>query len=891
MSTRDGRDDEFAREIETHLALEAEALMNDGLDPEAARHKARATFGNVTAAREQFYERQRWPWFDQLRQDVRGAYRAIRRYPIAATVAILSLGFGIGATSITLTVRDVIFRKAPPLYRDPANISRVTFGTPGTPLGRAGARVPAPLYTAWATALSGDTAETRGSNASAIVMAAALPQIVRELRVSSGASTRTEIVPVRAVTPSLFPVLGVEPLIGRTFTADSLLNREITPAVLSHRLWQQLFDGRKDVAGQIFWIDNQPFAASGVMPERFWINDMTSPIWIPLDIHRALPEDTFDVVVRRPSGTTPAQLDAMLRPGLDAYARQLPTGQQRVLIAVSGIEGTPLGNMVSIVLPYLLAVAVVLTLLIACANVAVLMIAQWTAREHEVAIRAAIGASRGRIVRALLTESVLIAGAGGLVGIAAALVLRGIVIRTGGDVAFYDLSLDPRIFLTTALIAVLAGVAAGLAPALYETRRLQGNPLRSMAVADRVRQRWRHALVIFEITVTIALLVQTAALIDGSRRVMRADIGFVTAPLIVANVENSTGVQVSPLLESIRALPGVEAAAVSTAIPFGVRGANVRVTASAPGPSAEAVTAEQGRMTPTYFETLGVSMRAGRAFAADEPQTLRTAIVNETLARRLFGDSRRAVGATILIADQPHDVVGVVADYANHPVQAHRESPRVFTPLALPPPGAAAGVAATSGTPAGDDPSAAPTLPARVTILIRAQATAALVRTLQRELRDAAAGNVVTNVVTIDQVLAVMGQEFLAMTAPLMPLLAIGVLLTAAGIYGVLAFAVARRGRELAVRVAMGASRRDLVRLVTVHTLRLVGGGLALGLVLMFVLSRILRASGGAGSVFDPMLIAFLVPGAMIALLGVAAAWLPARRASTIDPVVLLRNS
>jgi putative ABC transport system permease protein len=175
-------------------------------------------------------------------------------------------------------------------------------------------------------------------------------------------------------------------------------------------------------------------------------------------------------------------------------------------------------------------------------------------------------------------------------------------------------------------------------------------------------------------------------------------------------------------------------------------------------------------------------------------------------------------------------------------------------------------------------------------MLIRGQATAALVRTLRRELRDAAAGNVVTSAVTIDQIMTVMGQELLASTAPLTPLISIGVLLTAAGIYGVLAFAVARRGRELAVRVAMGASRRDLVRLVTLHTLRLVGAGVFCGLGLMFVLSRVLRASGGAGSVFDPMPIAFIVPAAMIAVLGVAAAWLPARRASAIDPVVLLRN-
>jgi putative ABC transport system permease protein len=932
MSTRDRKDDEFAREIEVHLELEAEALMRDGLDPETARDKARAAFGNVTAARERHYERQRWPWLDHLRQDVRAAFRAMRRYPIAACVAILSLGFGIGATTITLTVRDVIFRRPPPLYREPANISRVQFGTPANPILRSGSRVPSRLYAIWS------------ASPRAIDIGGSLPQIVREVRISSGfdaeagartgdaESTRTEMIATRPVTPSLFAVLGVEPIIGRAFSNVIGGESAPTPAVLSYRVWRQLFDGRADITGQVFWIDHQPFAVSGVMPERFWFGSMDAPIYIPADVRRLGPEDALEVVARRPAGMTPAQLDAQLRSGLDEYARQQPAGQRQVQIEISGIEGTPAGHQIATVVPYLLATSVLLTLLIACANVAVLMIAQWTVREHEVAIRAAIGASRGRVVRALLTESVVIALAGGVLGVAATLVLRAIIIRNGGAIAFYDLSIDPRVYITTALIAVLTGVVAGLAPALHETRRLQGNPLRSMGAADRVRQRWRHALVVFEITVTIALLVQTSSLIDGYRRAMSADMGFATAPLIAARVENPAGVQITTLLDAIRSLPGVEAAAVSTSMPFGARGSSVRVAAAASGASAaspesvapaasatsspaagrggssEAINAEHAEITSSFFSALGVPLRAGRAFAESESHTLRTAIVNDTLATRLFGDRRRAIGATIQLADTPYDIVGVVADYANDPLRVATSQPRVFTPLPLPLPGAASagntstGAASTGAAAASARAAAAnaanaagvsvtPARPPRVSLLIRAQAPAPLVRTLRRELRDAAAGNVVTSAFTVDEVIKVMGQEILVGVAPLTPLMSIGVLLTAAGIYGVLAFAVARRGRELAVRVAMGASRGDLVRLVTMHTLRLVGAGVCFGLGVTFALARVIRVGGGAGSVFDPMPIAFIVPAALIVVLGIAAAWLPARRASAIDPVVLLRNS
>jgi putative ABC transport system permease protein len=215
--------------------------------------------------------------------------------------------------------------------------------------------------------------------------------------------------------------------------------------------------------------------------------------------------------------------------------------------------------------------------------------------------------------------------AGGLFGVAATLALRGIIVRNGSPATFYDLSLEPRVLAITAIITLLTGVVAGLAPALYETRRLHGNPLRSMGAADRVRQRWRQALVVFEITVTIALLVQMSALVDGYRRAMSADLGFATAPLVTARVENSAGVQVAPLLDAIRALPGVQTAAVSTSIPFGARGASMRVTAGGSSSAeAEAINTEHAQITPSFFSALGVSIRAGRPFADGEPHTMHT---------------------------------------------------------------------------------------------------------------------------------------------------------------------------------------------------------------------------------------------------------------------------
>src|SRR5204863_3116771 len=245
-----------------------------------------------------------------------------------------------------------------------------------------------------------------------------------------------------------------------------------------------------------------------------------SPVWTRLDPRTVPPDEALEMIVRRPASLSPALLDTRLQAGLAEYARRLPAGQRDLRLLVSGIEGTPIARRMAPFLPYLLGASVLLTLLIACANVAILMIAQWTAREHEIAIRASIGATRARIIRALLTESVFVACAGGVVGLAATLGLRAWVLARAAvsDGRFLDFAIDPVIFVQCLVLTVLTGIVAGVGPAVYETRRLHVNPLRTMTASDRVRQRWRHALVVAEIVVTISLFVETAALVDGYHR-------------------------------------------------------------------------------------------------------------------------------------------------------------------------------------------------------------------------------------------------------------------------------------------------------------------------------------------------------------------------------------
>ena len=248
--------------------------------------------------------------------------------------------------------------------------------------------------------------------------------------------------------------------------------------------------------------------------------------------------------------------------------RQLPADQRQVRVITSPMRGTPIGNSVGPFVIILLTGAVLLTLLIACTNVAVLMMAQWTSREHEIAIRASLGGARGRIVRSLLTESTLIAIAGGTLGVALTYALRGLAVRNVPTMALYDMTIDWTMIVQSGLVTIAAGLLTGVAPAFYETRRLHVNPLNAIRGSDRVRQRWRHALVVFEIAVTVALLVSTGAMLASYAKSLTDSPGFDTQPILSARVNDPEGLDPQLLLERLRALPGVASAEVATSVPF-----------------------------------------------------------------------------------------------------------------------------------------------------------------------------------------------------------------------------------------------------------------------------------------------------------------------------------
>ena len=781
-------------------------------------------------------------WLDHLRQDARSAIRSIAKSPVACLVAVASLAGGIGATTATLTLRNAIFFNPPPLYAQPSELSRVEISTPERRRGG----IPGALFDTW---LADGVWQGK--------MAAATAARGAEIRVGDRVETR----PVRGGTADLFAILGVPLALGRAFPA-TLEPDGPPPLIISYAAWQTLFDGRPDVIGTTAWVGQQAHVVIGVTPERFWFGSLQSPLWTYLPREGAAAQPALDVVVRRPPQLSPAAVVEQLQHSAEPYRQRQPAAARDVRVVASGIGGTGLGDQMAAVIPYLVGAAVSPDAPDSCANVAILMFARWTGREREMAIRSSLGAARGRVVQLLLTESVLLAICGGVLGVCTTFALRGLFVRNMRGAPSFDLSIDPLILMQSAAVTFAAGILAGIAPALYETRRLQANPLRLIATSDRARQRWRHTLVVLEISVTVALMVVAAGQIDASRRMLSSDLGFPTAPLMTARLENPGGVDVARALEVIRAMPGVESAGAGTAFPMAVGAPTDRVSA---GDGSTVVAAERLAITPAYFTTLDVPMRAGRTFtAADAQGPARVAIINETLARQLWGD-RNVLGDRITAGGNTYEIVGIAAGYASAPMRG--PVPRYYLPFAFEP------------------------APARLQVFIRAtQDPRPLLTRIRQEVRHLGPAYSVPAAYRARRRHRSGGQgdagvqrrdEPLARDRRLpdcdRDLRRARIRHHAAG-EGAGAANCARRQRS------------EVVRVVIVQSLGLLTTGSALGVAVTFGLSRMVGAAGGDGSSFGtPGWEAFAIPVLVVLGVGALASWIPIARALRIDPAMLLK--
>jgi len=812
-------------------------------------------------------------------RDLRYAIRVLTARPAFSLVAILTLALGIGAnTSIFTVVNAVLLRPLP--YREPAQLMLLVERTSQFPT----------QTTSWQNYV-----DWRDQSRSFDAVGA-----MRNLTMTLSGDGEPDRVPAKMVSATLLPMLGVSPAIGRTFAADDDRPGAAGVVLLSDALWRRRFGGTASVVGRAVTLDNQPYTIVGVLPPGFQLL-AAADLFVPMGPWAVtLPDDRgwhpgIFPLARLRSGVTPARAQAEMNLIADRLAQQYPETNHGVTIDVKPLHDFAVQNVRQSLL--VLVAAVGFVLLIACANVANLLLARAVGRQREMAIRTAIGASRARIAAQLLMESVVLAIAGGAAGLLLAFwtvpllaALAGANMPGAGAIA-----IDPSALAFTIGVSIATGFVFGCAPALQTTRvdvSAAINEGGRGGAAGAGHHRLRSLLVVAEMALATMLLVGAGLLTKSLARLQDVSTGINPAGVLVADaplspVKYATGAQrtvfADRVRERLRALPGVTLAEVATAPPFSGNGSTIHFNIAGRPPKGpeEYILTGYRAVSEGYFRALGIPLVAGRGFSSrDREQSPAVGIVNDTFVKRFFaGDARHALGAHAQLGTTPSptdgpdgapmmEIVGIVGDTA----QAFEAAvqPTLFVPYEQFPIDILAGmyrnlsiVLKTNGDP-------------------RSRAAG-----LRAAMQDIDRDQPLVRVRTMDDAMSESVAQPRLRTTLLVLFSAVALVLSLVGVYGVMAYAVSERTHELGVRMALGARPTDIRSLVIGDGVRLAAGGIVVGIAGALVTSRALGALLFGVSATDP--ITFAIAAAGLALAGIAAAYLPARRASRIDPVVLLR--
>lgn len=830
------------REISTHLALLEDEYRRRGLTPVDAHRAARLAIGGIEQTKEQHRDARAFRWIDNARRDAIYAVRMLRRQPAAAATAALSLAIGIGLNAAVFSIVDwVLLRPLP--YRNGHELVRV-FSAGTAPVTGPGA--------------------LKNEEADAFARAASLRETAvfsMTTRVMAGAGVDPFHVVIARVAGDLSATLGVYPAVGRGFSPQEIAAG--TPVVLlSHDVWSRQFSGERATAGRLVTIDGAPHIVVGVMPPgRGYPQD--ADVWRPLTAEEREDNDgDLNMLARLSGGTTAARASVELA----TLARGLSSGSKTAW--AEDLQWTGVRN-VSGALEALFAAAA-LTLLLACANVAALVAARGSDRAGEMVVRGALGATRARVIGQLVTESLVLAIAGGAVGLLVGRwALTALIAMAPVSIPrLAEVSLDGRILAVGLALTLLTGLAVGLAPAIHLSR-VSLTPALMRAGSARLTSRptGRRALVLAQIAVAVVLTTGAGLLIRSLQHVVTIDHGFEPDRLVSIRVfpPRSFDGNVTQLFRDLaagsEATPGVEAAAWSMRLPTQTSG--VRATVAVPGEGQLNGRATWRPISPNYFDVAGIPVTAGRGFVpTDTRQAPRVAIVNATFARDLLGGrSPLGVRLTTSLTDEPLSIVGVAGDVTP---AGQADRPAVYVPVEQSPIGEGHLLVRTR-----EDPRSV--IPA-LTNRLRAVAPGLAFDRVARAAAPLEESRAVTRFVT--QVTAVFS--------------GLALLLSMIGVYGLTAGDVAARWREIAVRLALGASAGEAVWTVMRPCAVILGAGAAIGI------AGALSVGPALGSLLHgvgPTDVA-TVAGAplLLVLVGMLAAALASRRVLQADPASTLRS-
>lgn len=863
-------------ELRFHLERQIAENVAAGMNADDARSAAMRTFGNPALLRDQARATWSWAWLESLLHDLRYSVRTLMRTPGFAVIAIGVMALGIGANVALFTVvRSVLLKPLP--YRDPERLVSIYEGDLN------------PNHPEWSPYLPVDAGSMKDWQQAAQGMAEmAFVSPWQEYNLSAGGGKLPEKINAAWCSSNFFGTLGVEPLMGRTFSSDDDHPGAPGTVLLSYSFWKRRYGGDPAIVGKTIWLDAQPYAVIGVLPESFvYLSKMVGePLqaWTPLNREappgllktyedhefivdaRLAPGVTLPVVVERLRAVQKQIVVAHPKPSVHNYVNAMSMLDDAVYD-----YKTPL---------YALLAATGCVLLIACMNVASLLVARTAARARELAIRTALGGGRMRLIRERMMESLLLALAGGALGLLLAWAAVQWLAHARQDMHRVEaIHIDGVVIAFAAGVVVLCAFFAGLVSALSLASRqilaaLQESS-RSQS-AGRAKAGLRRTLLVIEVGLTVVLLVGAGLLVKSYQRLRNADLGVPVDNVLTMHVSLPDARYKKPeqqvaffedLIARVRALPGVQAAGLVSKAPGEGWGGDhlMRVVEHSTAGKGESADMMVRGAEPGYFAAIGISLLRGRIFTTDERlERAKVAVISQAAARTFFPNNEDPIGKHLTsdFSGETVEVIGVVGDtrwYASEPPQ-----PTLFWPI--------------YGNGYGG-----------ATIVVRSpREVESFALPVQKIIGQLDADLPVSDVMTLREAIGKSAVDSQFDSILVLAFAVIALVLAAAGLYGVLAYLVTQRTGEIGIRIALGAQREHVLRIVLLDGLRPAVLGLAIGLAASAAVVRLIRSMLYETSPLDPSV--FAAVAAVLLLVAALACMMPAWRASRLDPMQALRT-